>query len=150
MGSELLIGDISRGLPGAVGPAALPAGRYGPALASGAHPRLIDFIPGAPAVAGKFEVIISADEVGAGKPAPDIYQATAQRLDVEPGDCVCLEDSGSGILSGARAGMHVIAVPDPRYVPPDAILHEADLVVDSLADLSLAAIDRLGTAEMSH
>lgn len=92
---------------------------------------------------GKFQLIISADEIGVGKPAPDIYLEAARRLGVPPEDCICLEDSGNGILSGKRAGMKVIAVPDPRFPPKSELLAQTDLVLNSLADFSLDVIKHL-------
>jgi HAD superfamily hydrolase (TIGR01509 family) len=130
---------------GAVDAVELAAGRYRTALASGSHRALIDTVVADPALEGRFEVILSADEVGAGKPAPDVYLAAADRLGVDPKDCVCLEDSGNGILAGVRAGMQVIAVPDPRFPPPAAVLEQAHLVLPSLTELSaerLAGLDR--------
>ncbi len=102
---------------GAIEAVDLAASHYRTALASGSHPTLIDTVMADPAVGGKFEVVVPADEVGAGKPAPDVYLAAAERLAVDASACVCLEDSGNGILSAVRAGMKVIAVPDPRFPP---------------------------------
>jgi HAD superfamily hydrolase (TIGR01509 family) len=130
--------------PGAVDVVELAAGRYRTALASGSHPRLIEAVTADAAMRGKFQVVVSADEVGAGKPAPDVYLAAAERLGVEAGRCVCVEDSGNGILAGVRAGMQVIAVPDPRFPPRADLLEQAHLVLGSLADLSLEHIERLG------
>ena len=131
-------------LPGAVDAVDLAARHYATALASGAHPALIDAVTTDAAVQGRFEVIVSADEVGAGKPAPDVYLAAAERLGVEPDGCVCLEDSGNGILAGVRAGMQVIAVPDPRFPPAQNVLDQAHLVLTTLSDLSVERLDRLG------
>ena len=58
---------------------------------------------------------------------------------------MCLEDSGNGILSGAAAGMHVIAVPDPRFPPSADKLERADVVLGSLTEVTpelLAGLDR--------
>ena len=110
---------------------AFPAG-----LASGSPRTLIDTVTGHPGLAGKFQAIFSADQVGRGKPAPDVYLETAAALGVAPGDCVCLEDSGNGILAGKNAGMRVIAVPDPRFPPAADKLARADLVLDSLTQFS--------------
>jgi beta-phosphoglucomutase-like phosphatase (HAD superfamily) len=129
--------------PGAVEAVDLAASRYPTALASGSHPTLIEAVTTDPTMEGKFKVVVAADEVGVGKPAPDVYLVAAKRLGVDPGDCVCLEDSGNGILAGVRAGMKVIAVPDPRFPPADDVLGQADLVLDSLADLSLESLAQL-------
>lgn len=52
------------------------------------------------------------------KPAPDPYLLAARRLDLPPGRCVVLEDSGAGVRAALAAGMHAIQVPDLAY--PDA------------------------------
>ncbi len=130
--------------PGAVELVDRAAADYRTALASGSHPVLIETVTADPPMQGKFEVIVAADEVGVGKPAPDVYLAAADRLGVDPQDCVCLEDSGNGILSGAAAGMKVIAVPDPRFPPSADKLDRADVVLTSLSEVSLELIDRLG------
>ncbi|MDJ0916017.1 MAG: HAD family phosphatase, partial [Desulfobacterales bacterium] len=73
---------------------------------------------------------------------PDIYLATAKELGVEPSKCVCLEDSGNGILAGKNAGMHVIAVPDSRFPPAADKLNQADIILDSLTEFSLEIIKK--------
>lgn len=59
-----------------------------------------------------FQVITTACEVAAGKPAPDIYLKVADTLRVEPQRCMVFEDVPAGILAGRAAGMHVCAVED--------------------------------------
>jgi beta-phosphoglucomutase family hydrolase len=81
-----------------------------------------------------FDVIVSGQEVEAGKPAPDIFLKAAKRLDVEPGECVVLEDSGVGVQAAKAAGMTAIAVPN-RYTE-DHDFDTANLVVSSLAELN--------------
>lgn len=129
--------------PGAVEAVHLAAQHFPTALASGSHRTLIDTVTADAPLQGRFQVILSADEVGAGKPSPDVYLETAKRLGVKPEHCVCLEDSGNGILAGKRAGMKVIAVPDARFPPSAEKLNEADLILESLSDFSLALLDRL-------
>ena len=59
-----------------------------------------------------FQVIATACEVAAGKPAPDVYLYVAERLGDRPEDCAVFEDVPAGILAGKRAGMTVFAVED--------------------------------------
>lgn len=59
-----------------------------------------------------FQVIATACEVAAGKPAPDIYLEVARRLQAEPSRCMVFEDVPAGIQAGKRAGMRVCAVED--------------------------------------
>jgi len=129
--------------PGAIEAVDLVVRHYRTAVASGSHPTLIDTVMADPPMRGKFEVVVAADDVGAGKPAPDVYLAAAKRLGVDAGACVCLEDSGNGIVSGARAGMHVVAVPDPRFPPRAEALAQAQLVLGSLEELSREELDKL-------
>lgn len=80
-----------------------------------------------------FCVTVSADHVGrVGKPDPKIYLHTAEKLGVEPKDCVVIEDAENGVTAAKRAGMKCIAVPDPRWSFGD--FSKADLIVKSLED----------------
>lgn len=59
-----------------------------------------------------FSCVLTACEVGKGKPAPDIYLAVADRLGVDPSACLVFEDIIPGIQAGQAAGMKVCAVED--------------------------------------
>ena len=60
-----------------------------------------------------FDTIITSCEVGAGKPAPDIYLEAARRVGVSPEECLVFEDIVMGLTAGKRAGMKLCAVEDP-------------------------------------
>lgn len=81
-------------------------------------------------------------EVKAAKPAPDIFWVAAERLGVAPARCVVVEDSANGVLAAKRAGMQVIAIPDPRLEHP--ILKDAELVVTSHTEVRAALSLLLG------
>ncbi len=125
-------------LPGAVEAVDLARASVPIAIASGSHPALIEAVSSDAALSGKFQVVLSADEVGKGKPEPDVYLEAAKRLGVNPANCLCLEDSGNGILAGKAAGMRVVAVPDERFPPSAEKLAEADIVLHTLEDFTLA------------
>lgn len=55
-----------------------------------------------------FDLVVTADDVETGKPAPDGYLRAMSDLGVEPGQCVAYEDSGSGMSSARDAGIPVI------------------------------------------
>jgi HAD superfamily hydrolase (TIGR01509 family) len=57
-----------------------------------------------------FQEIVTLDSVANGKPAPDIYLAAAHRLGLAPENCVVLEDSPAGVVSGKAAGCLVFGV----------------------------------------
>jgi HAD superfamily hydrolase (TIGR01509 family) len=128
-------------LPGALAAVDLAVQHFPTGLASGSPRVLIDAVTRDAPMRGKFRAIVCSDELPRGKPAPDVYLEAARLLGIEPARCVCLEDSGNGILSGKNAGMKVIAIPDARYAPPaPEILQQADLVLSSLRDFNLDTI----------
>ncbi len=59
-----------------------------------------------------FSVVLTGDDMLRGKPAPDIYLTAAERLGVDPSDCLVFEDIVPGIQAGLAAGMEVCAVDD--------------------------------------
>jgi HAD superfamily hydrolase (TIGR01509 family) len=79
----------------------------------------------------RFDVILSAHEVAAPKPAPDPYLEACRRLGVEPGPSViALEDSPTGVAAARAAGLTVIGVPSLEGVD----LAEAHEIAASLLD----------------
>ncbi len=77
-----------------------------------------------------FEVVVSGDDVRAGKPAPDLYLEAARRLGVPPAECIAVEDTPVGVESARAAGLYVVAVTRPHIDP--AGVQDADLVVGAL------------------
>lgn len=129
--------------PGVVEAVALAAAHYTTGLASGSPRSLIDTVTKDRALQGKFKAILSGDQVQHGKPSPDIYLAVADMLGADPAGCVCIEDSGNGILAGKNAGLKVIAVPDHRFSPSRQKLQQADVILDSLTEFSLKTLEQL-------
>lgn len=80
-------------------------------------------------------VLVTADTITNGKPDPEPFLLGAERLSVDPADCVVLEDAPAGITAGRAAGARVIAL---RTTHPDADLVQADAVADSLQALLAA------------
>lgn len=78
---------------------------------------LVDAVLTGLSLDGYFQDITTACEVAAGKPAPDIYLAVAEKLGAAPADCLVFEDVPAGILAGKRAGMQVCAVDDAFSAP---------------------------------
>ncbi|RKH44673.1 HAD family hydrolase [Corallococcus sicarius] len=57
-----------------------------------------------------FAVVVGAEQVKRGKPAPDIFLAAAQALKVPPEACVAFEDAINGVLSARAAGMVTVGI----------------------------------------
>ena len=73
------------------------------------------------------EVLVPADEITHGKPAPDGYLRAAELLGVEPGDCVVLEDADPGVRAGLAAGARVVVVGDLESDASAGLTHVPDL-----------------------
>lgn len=82
-----------------------------------------------------FDHIICADDVPPGrtKPNPDIYLKTLEQLNVKKDAAVVFEDSVNGVLASRRAGIFVVAVPNPLTARMGV---SGDMTVPSLAELS--------------
>jgi HAD superfamily hydrolase (TIGR01509 family) len=90
----------------------------------------------------RFGTLVGADVVGGvGKPAPDVYLRACADLGAHPRTSVALEDSGHGVTAAKAAGMVAVAVPS-RITRHNDLTH-ADLVVDTLEDLSLSDLAAL-------
>lgn len=81
-----------------------------------------------------FSGIICASAVKKGKPEPDIYLYAAEKLGLEPGDCMALEDSPNGVRSAASAGFVTVMIPDLTQ-PDDELSAIIFKKADSLSDI---------------
>jgi HAD superfamily hydrolase (TIGR01509 family) len=89
-----------------------------------------------------FDALFCGDEVGHTKPHPELYHTALSFFDVRPDQAVALEDSANGIAAAKAAGIFCLAVPNP--LTRHSCLDQADLIVDSLADITLLELqDRL-------
>jgi HAD superfamily hydrolase (TIGR01509 family) len=117
------------------------AARWPLGLASSSNRELIDKALEVSGLAPSFRVTVSSEEVGRGKPAPDVYLEAAARLGVEPRHCAAIEDSASGIRSADAAEMFVVAIPNPAFPPPEDVVRLADVVLGSIKELEPATLD---------
>jgi len=99
------------------------------AIASSAPRANVDVVLEVLGMASFFQAVVSAEDVTAGKPDPQVFLTAADRLEVAPQACVVVEDSPMGIEAARRAGMHCIGV------SRNGRLAAADLAVASLDQL---------------
>jgi beta-phosphoglucomutase len=76
-----------------------------------------------------FQAIVSAEDVTAGKPDPQVFLTAASRLGVPPSQCVVVEDAAAGVEAARRAGMRSIGVSRKGALA-------ADIAVSSLTELA--------------
>jgi HAD superfamily hydrolase (TIGR01509 family) len=116
------------------------AARWPLGLASSSNRELIDLALELGGLGGFFRATVSSEEVARGKPAPDVYLEAARRLGVAADRCAAIEDSHNGIRSANAAGMRVVAIPNAHFPPGEEALALADVVLQSLDDLTPEAV----------
>jgi HAD superfamily hydrolase (TIGR01509 family) len=123
-------------LPRAVETVQELAARWRLGVASSSNRPIIELVLERSGVRACFATVVSSETVANGKPAPDVYLAAARQLDVDPGDCVAIEDSTNGIKAAVAAGMRTVAVPNREFRPDDDVLATAAVVVPSLGEVT--------------
>ena len=130
-------------IPGALEAVRRIGRRWPLALASSAGRPVIDTVLAVAGLQREFQVTVASEEVPRGKPAPDVYLEAARRLGQPPRACAAVEDSDNGIRSALAAGLRVVAIPNRDYPPPASVLAKAQLVIGSLADLTVERVEHL-------
>ena len=133
-------------LPGAREAVERLAARWPLGLATSSNRPIIELVLDLAGLTGSFQESVSSEEVGRGKPAPDVYLEAARRLGVTPDHCAAIEDSHNGIRSAHAAGMTVVAIPNRLFPPDEEALALADCVLDSLEDLTVESVTSCGSA----
>lgn len=108
------------------------------AVASSSWPGWIEALLGGIGLADAFEVKVSATMVEHPKPAPDLYLLAAERIGVDPANCVAIEDTGTGLRAAKAAGMYAVQVRASSMAFPP--LPEADAVIETLHDFDLSLL----------
>ncbi len=91
---------------------------------------------------GRFQFVLTAEDVQHGKPHPEIYETAAARLGLAPAEVLVLEDSQAGCQAAVAAGTVAVAVPGTVSKHHD--FAGAALVIDSLEDRQLYRLIGLG------
>lgn len=140
---EKLVASYQKALPlnpGAVAAVRRMGERWPLGLASSSDRHVIDVVIELADLDGRFAAIVSSEEVARGKPAPDVYLETARRLGIRSERAAAVEDSANGIRSALSAGTCVLALPNPHYPPPPAVVEGVHLVLTSLDDLTVDTV----------
>lgn len=106
-------------------------------LATSSYQRIIEAVVDKLNIRSFFDVMQSAEYERFGKPHPAVFLTCADKLGVEPSECLVIEDSFNGILAAKAARMTVFAIPEKSH-QADPRLIIADKIFYSLVDLNLA------------
>jgi HAD superfamily hydrolase (TIGR01509 family) len=123
-------------LPGADAAVERMAEHWPLALASSSNKEVIERVMRTSRWSRLFRAWVSSEEVGRGKPAPDVFLEALRRLGVDSAEAAGVEDSHNGILAARAAGLRVIAVPNREFPPGPEALAAADVVLGSLDELT--------------
>lgn len=92
-------------------------------------------------IAPYFEAVVGAEDIERGKPDPQVFLAAAEKLGLEPGRCLVLEDAVAGIEAATAARMPSIAVTyGGHFLDNELIIAGAKLLVKSLEDVQVKTI----------
>lgn len=134
-------------LPGVVEIVMALSQKFPLAVASGALRDEVDLMTESAGVKQYFDVIVAAEDVENSKPAPDAFLKAAADLgklfpdkNIQPDNCLVIEDSKHGIISAQKAGMKCVAV-GTTY--PLEELSSADKVVPVLTALKVSELEKL-------
>ena len=86
-----------------------------------------------------FNPILMSEDFSQSKPNPECFLIAAQRLGLQPTECIVFEDSHYGLEAGRRAGMKVVGL--ATTLPKSEIANEADIVVSNFTELSLSVFE---------
>jgi beta-phosphoglucomutase len=111
-------------------------------IASGSLRREIELILAAGSLSDAFAFIVSADDTERSKPAPDPYLLAIERHGLPAAACVAIEDSHQGLQSARAAGLRTIGLAGTYH--RDVLAPLADLVVDSLHEVTVDPLKRIG------
>jgi HAD superfamily hydrolase (TIGR01509 family) len=102
------------------------------AICTGAQAEFLDIVVDKLGIRERFDVLQDSDNIKNGKPDPEIYLKTCERLNLNPRECVVLEDALNGVSAGKSAGCYVIAVPSEYTRGQD--FGAADFIAENLFD----------------
>lgn len=139
-----LLASSLRPMEGALDLLKFLSGKTKIALASSSYRDAIDGVLAGLGIAHFFEVIVSGLDVAQVKPAPDLFLKAANDLNIEPSECLVLEDAEKGVVAAYLAGMRCIAIPNEYTRHHD--FSKATMICSSLKEITPEILNDIGTA----
>ena len=110
-------------------------------VASSATRSNIDIVMNKFGIVDRFEGYASGQDVQRAKPNPDIFLLAAEKLGLDPADCLVIEDAKHGVEAAKAAGMICIGYRNPSSGNQD--LSSADLITDDINELNIEVFNKL-------
>ena len=88
-----------------------------------------------------FDLIVAGDDLEESKPEPEPYLLAAQKLNLEPSECLAIEDNSVGIEAAKRAKIQVVGI--SNIYPLHMLQRQANWTVDDLKEIELDRVDRV-------
>ena len=104
-------------------------------IASSSHKRLVEYVLKKLKIIHLFDSVVSAEDVMNSKPDPEIFLLSADRLKVNPAECLVVEDSKLGVEAAKKAKMKCLGYQNPNSGNQD--LSNADLVTDNFSKIDI-------------
>ena len=92
-------------------------------------------------LAGAFDAVVTGRDVKRSKPDPECFLLAAEKIGIEPSQCVVFEDAPAGITAAKAAGMKCIAITSKGHTPERQ--KDADLVVPNVRAVTISAVRAL-------
>lgn len=109
---------------------------YKLAVATSSSPAIANILLNRCEVFSYFDAIVTTNEAGKSKPAPDVYILAAQKIEVKPSGCIVFEDSPNGLKAAKEAGMYCVAIqPNSEFIKE---LADADFLIRSFREITFA------------
>ena len=105
------------------------------AVASSSPKLFIEVVLAKIGIGKYFSIILSGEEVEHSKPEPDIFLKVAGLLNVNPSECLVVEDSKSGTIAAKKAGMKCIGYQNVNSGDQD--LSNADFIVNNIKEIDI-------------
>jgi beta-phosphoglucomutase len=110
-------------------------------LVTGTPRSEVEYILQRAELAAYFDVIVAGDDLEASKPEPDPYLLAVKNLNLQPSECLAIEDNPVGIEAAKRAKIQVVGI---SYIYPLHMLQrQANWTVDDFLEIELDRVDQV-------
>ena len=106
------------------------------AVATSSSPAIANILLNKCKIFSYFDAIVTTNEAGKSKPAPDVYLLAAQKIGITPSGCIVFEDSPNGLKAAKEAGMYCVAIQSNSEFIKE--LADADFLIRSFREITFA------------